>query len=237
MRGNSKSKVWKGIMCFKLHSNGSAARIICIALVGITTALFSSKAVAQGNLIVNGGFESGISGWSGTYGIYERSPNTVDGTIVGVVIDVRSSSTSQCIYQTFPTTPGTTYTVAFSTRLADLGGNGVPVAGDSSGSSTTIQLQWDGKNVLGIPVFNRDTWEARSIKVVAQSTFSTITFFNAAGSRAWPFIDHVSVTAVPEPSTTLLLVSALGLVFMRVSRSRNPLPRKDLDEAVFLNNR
>ena len=180
-----------------------------------------------GNLIVNGSFESGFGGWAGTMGLYQ-TPNPVSGTTVGVVIDIWSSSVGQCMSQTFATTPGTTYQINFGIRLPELfeiaPGIWVPVVGDSSGSSTTISLQWNNQTIQSIPVTRRD-WSFYSIDVVAGATSSMITFYNGPGSRAWPFVDDVSVVAVPEPEWPGLICSgSVILGAWRVSRSRFNAP-------------
>ena len=174
-----------------------------------------------GNLIVNGSFENGFTGWAGTLGLY-NSPNTLSGTTVGVDTDIWSSSVNQCMSQTFATTPGLTYQIAFGIRLPELfqiaPGIWVPVTGDSSGSSTTIDLRWNNQTVQSIPVTLRD-WTLYSIDAVANTSSSMITFYNGPGSQAWPFVDNVSVVVVPEPAIPALLLAGLGAVCLWRGRS------------------
>jgi hypothetical protein len=178
-----------------------------------------------GNLIVNGSFENGFAGWAGTLGLY-NTPNPVSGATVGVIDDIWSSSVNQCMSQTFATTPGLTYRIAFGIRLPELfqiaPGIWVPVLGDSSGSSTTIDLRWNNQSVRSIPVTLRD-WTFYSTDVVATAPSSMITFYNGAGSRAWPFVDDVSVVVVPEPATDALLLAGLGAACLL--RQKLPGPR------------
>src|SRR4051812_33532440 len=97
--------------------------------------LFATGAAAQGqtvfslppgNLLVNGNFESGFSGWFGTYGYWDTTasgplnPPPLSGTKVGIV-DASQDPMSQII----PTTPGVTYQLRFGARLVDVDANGI----------------------------------------------------------------------------------------------------------------
>jgi hypothetical protein len=173
-----------------------------------------------GNLIINGSFENGYLGWDGTLGLY-NTPNPLSGTTVGVNTDIWSSSVGRCMYQTLATTPGMTYRIGFGLRLPELfeiaPGIWVPVAGDSSGASTVINLLWNSSDLRDIPVTDHNHWTLYTLDVVADTTSSTLTFYNGPGSRAWPFVDNVSVVAVPEPNAAAL--GALGFSMLLLHRS------------------
>jgi hypothetical protein len=160
---------------------------------------------AAPNLIVNGSFESGFSGWQGTWGYYDHSPNPVSGSHVGVLIDISHSSVGQTMYQHVPTTPGLTYELTFALRLPEFSpGTTVPVVGDSRGGSTTISLRIDDVSIASIPVVNRNTWSFYDYDFTATQSSTRINFFNPS-SLAWPFIDAVSMTVVPEPQSAVLI--------------------------------
>lgn len=165
----------------------------------------------QGSLILNGGFEAQFAGWQGTYGVYNQSASPVEGIAVGIVTDISHSSVGRCLYQQFATTPGERYAIEFGLRLPELfeiaPGNWVPVTGDSGGGSTSVEVQWDGVSLGLLPVTNRDEWAFYRLEAVATGTTSELGFFNGS-SVAWPFLDGVSVTVVPEPGTLGLLLLA-----------------------------
>ena len=185
------------------------AKAFCLFVVGFSTA------TAAPNLIVNGGFEAGIFGWQGTWGYYDQSPNPVSGTRVGVLVDIGHSSVGQTMYQHVPTTPGLTYEINFALRLPDLmevsPGDFVPVVGDSRGGSTTISLRIDESPIASIPVTNRDNWSFYTFDFTATQTSTKVNFFNPS-SLAWPFIDEVTMTVVPEPQPAALLGLAIVIL-------------------------
>ena len=193
----------------------------CVVLCAGFIAL---KADAADNLIVNGGFEIELFAWQGSPGYYDRSPNPVDGNVVGVVVDISHSSVGQTMYQTVTTTPGLTYQINFALRLPDLyeavPDFFVPVVGDSHGGWTTISLRLNDTAVASFPVLNRDTWSFYSVNMTATSDSTKVQFYNGS-SLAWPFIDHVSMTAVPEPGvTTILLLGSLCFLGFRIRLRR-----------------
>ncbi|MBI1841766.1 MAG: hypothetical protein HYR88_13075 [Verrucomicrobia bacterium] len=166
------------------------------------------------NLIVNGGFEAGTTGWYGSFGLYGTSPTPYDGKTVGVLVDITHSSVNRTLTQTIHTQPGASYKVAFALRLPDLfeidPGVWVPVAGDSEGGSATIEVRWNDRTLSAIPVLNRNSWKRYSLQTVANTDTTELNFYNAY-STAWPFIDGVSVVAIPEPSV-FHLFAAVGAV-------------------------
>lgn len=175
--------------------------------------LCASKSGAAPNLIINGSFEEGFAGWQGTWGYYENSPNPVSGRVVGVLTDISHSSVGRTMYQNVPTVPGQMYQISFALRLPDLfeiaPGIFIPVVGESSGGSTTISLRLDQNQIAAIPVTNRDTWNFYSYNFTAADSNTEVYFFNPS-VRAWPFIDAVTLTAVPEPQALVVVGLCLG---------------------------
>ena len=182
------------------------AKGFCLFIVGLSTA------TAGPNLIINGSFELGFSGWQGTWGYYDQSPNPVSGTRVGVLVDISHSSVGQTMYQQIPTTPGLTYEINFALRLPDLmevsPGIFIPVVGDSNGGSTTISLRIDESPIASIPVTSRAAWNFYTYNFTATQSSTKVNFFNPS-SLAWPFIDDVTVTVVSEPQPAALFGLAI----------------------------
>jgi hypothetical protein len=87
----------------------------------------------------------------------------------------------------------------------------IPVVGDSRGGSTTISLRIDEEPIASIPVTNRDTWNFYTFGFVATQTSTKVNFFNPS-SLAWPFIDDVTMTVVPEPQAAALFGLAITVL-------------------------
>ena len=182
------------------------------ALFAACLALATTDRVLGQNLIVNGGFEDGFTGWYGTYGISVRTPDTIDGTHVGVIDDIGSSSVNETLTQTIYTHPGVTYLLQFDMRLPELDAHGHPISGNSDGGSTTISVNWNGLTLESIPVTSR-SWILYDIQVVADQNSTVLNFYNPS-IAAWPFIDGVSVSPVPEPDICSLTSLALPVILL-----------------------
>jgi hypothetical protein len=193
-------------------------------LLRLALAGFALTARAQ-NLVVNGGFEDGFTGWRGTFGYY-NSPNTVDGSSVGILTDVTHSSVGMTLTQILPTEPGIAYDISFAVRLPELyqaaPGIWQPVVGDVRGGTAGIRLRWDDRTLLTVRPTSRDDWRYYTVRAIANDDSTTLNFFNSS-PEAWPFIDGISVTRVPEPSGVFLAV--LGATAVLWTQIRRPEAR------------
>src|ERR1700722_2884900 len=136
----------------------------------------SSVFLAPGNLIANGDFENGFTGWVGTYGLlslnnYPINPGPLSGTTVGVVDD-----SEPAMRQSISTVVGTTYAISFGIRLPDLGPNGVPIEGDSDVDPALLNLMCNDQSVVQLLVLNRTIWANYTFDFTAQSTSSELEF-------------------------------------------------------------
>lgn len=196
-------------------------------LLAVMLLMAAFAAVAQGNLVTNGGFESGIHGWQGTFGVYDQSDRPLEGNAVGVLVDVGHSSVNQTLHQVLPTIPDTRYSIRFWLRLPELyevaPGVWVPVVGNSLGGSTIIEVRWNGATVGSCAVTQRDQWIPHVVEVLAEGTNSELMFFNPSVA-AWPFIDGVTATPVPEPGTGVVTVLGCAGLIWGARRSRSPRP-------------
>jgi len=129
------------------------------------------------------------------------------------------------MFQSFPTVPGITYEVDWGMRLPDLGGNGVPIVGDSTTGPGELNVNLNGQFVQDL-VQNRSTWNFYAMDFVATETSSQLSFSipeyiwinNNFQRSASIFLDNVSAIAVPEPSVCgMLLVGSVLLVRRQVS--------------------
>ena len=176
----------------------------------------STSSVAVPNLVQNGSFESGDVGWGWTYnfGIAYGFPGAAAG---GNFAEVYGT-----IYQTLATTPGQTYDVRFA-----LAGN------FNIASLTTADIVW-GNQDLGTVSWNPSghnvnnfgwIWADFHVTAISSSTLFTIANpYVGDGSGRIARVDAVSVTAVPDASSTAVLLGfgVLGILgtrpFLKLSK-------------------
>lgn len=170
----------------------------------------SANAFCAGGFQVCGQYDSGnpgITGWT-IHG------NSVD--LTGTIwiasngswsIDL-SGVNAGAISQTFDTVIGVEYSVDF-----DLGGNffgGPPVkTGTVSAAGNSKSLAFDSS----LSTSANMGWVAERFTFVAIATSTTLTFASTVSGNAGLALDNVSVSvsAVPEPASALLLLSGLSL--------------------------
>ena len=154
----------------------------------------------------NGSFEDEFRGWTWTGG--QQSVKIKDGltaTAGLLVIEFNSNSSANggAISQTFTTSPGTVYTVAFDQGvLAFNSGTQVIRArvDNSSGTALFNQTYSLRGNSVGTPV-----WQGRSFTFTANSATSKITFTDASttGNGLDLLLDNVRITP-PGPGGTIV---------------------------------
>ncbi len=192
-------------------------------------AAFGLPATAQAaNLITNGSFEDGtgkppaggfvslpsgstaITGWTvGNNGIDWIDDGYWEASDGQFSLDLSRLSAGS-IAQTFATIVGALYTVTF-----DLAGN------PDGPNETKVQVtSVNGPPFQELFFFNVGPgntrqnmgWQTKSFSFTANSTQSTLTFGSATNTPFGPAIDNVSVQAVPEPGTWLMMIVGFGLL-------------------------
>jgi hypothetical protein len=137
-------------------------------------------------------------------------------------VDLNGVSGPGGIGQDIATDPGQLYRIDFW-----MSGNAGPLGTSRADGSRSLDVLWNNA-VVGSFTFvfqpgdrwNNLRWEKHSVLVAGASGLdsleirSTSSFYAAAG----PFVDAVSITAVPEPGTWAMLAAGLGLVGFGVSR-------------------
>ncbi|MGO8675903.1 MAG: DUF642 domain-containing protein [Limisphaerales bacterium] len=192
----------------------SVARAYLAALLTAGVVLGPTTSSAQGNLVFNGSFESAnlLAGWTGsgylTNGGWAGSQlQCPDGHSAAGLAPQAS------IYQDVPTVVGQQYD--FSFYMAAWGPNTMPptvvLLSPSFGAASlgTVSFSSSGQ-------FGQDMgWEWHDYTVTATTPSTRIMFLNTSPTSTWAWddIDEVSVTVIPEPSCSalLLLAGAVGL--------------------------
>ncbi len=139
-------------------------------------------------------------------------------------VDLNGVSGAGGIGQDIATTAGQAYRIEFW-----MSGNAGPLGSTSADGSRSLDVLWNN-SVAGSFTFtfqpgdqwNNLRWEKHSVLVTGASGLdsleirSTSSFYAAAG----PFVDAITITAVPEPGTWAMLAAGLGLMAVGVHRRR-----------------
>jgi choice-of-anchor C domain-containing protein len=199
------------------------------SLVGaaVLAAATISPQQAQGNLVVNGGFESPVifSQWS-TFGPGPLGGWTISSGSVEILrsywqpseglqsLDTAGDD-SGVVQQTITTIPGLTYRLTF-----DLSGN--PDGG------TTIKTLQAGFGAA-TQAFNFDTtlttrtdmqWSPQTWDIVATTSSTVLSFENIGTGPYGAALDNVSLTVIPEPS--VMAFAGLAAVWLGVIARKRP---------------
>lgn len=182
-------------------------------------ALLSAPAIAQANLVVNGSFEdystvaagtwstfgSGYGWTTGTNGVEIR--NAVVGTAAeGVRFAELDTNVNSWISQTIQTNANQALELSFSYA---------PRA-DVSAGSNPIQIFWNDQS-LGTITGNGNkgsSWLDLIYDVQADANGFGVLKFAAIGvsDGLGGSLDNISVTAIPEPDTSAMLLAGLGIL-------------------------
>mgnify|MGYP003951819459 CR=1 FL=1 len=201
-------------------------RHVAVAIASLLLILWSPSASA--NLIVNGSYESPFDEvhWTGNYITAGSSagyhPNTAtDGSyIAGFGGGATPTPPPGYISQEFPTSPGQQYDLEF-----DYGVYGSPVAQSMQvsvvGQSTVLDVVVSHTSNIGHTTPDAiHSWQTQTFVFTADSALSTLRFFDVStsGLSTDSALDRISIAAVPEPSTALLI--GLGLSALAVRREK-----------------
>lgn len=126
------------------------------------------------------------------------------------------------IGQDIATTSGQAYRIDFW-----MSGNAGPLGSTKADGSRSLDVLWNN-SVVGSFTFvfqpgdqwNNLRWEKHSVLVNGASGLDSLEIRSTSNAyaAAGPFVDAISITAVPEPGTWAMLVAGLGLVGVGAKR-------------------
>jgi len=180
---------------------------VLVALSGLTTA-------AYGDLVVNGGFETGdFSGWTvspsamgGTYAVDNTGTYSHSGTCAAALGPYGADG---FLSQSIPTTAGQQYQLTY--WLAN-----IPDAGGSVWNND-FEVSWGGAEIMASAILNAGPFSYTKYSfVVTGAAGSTPLSFGLRQDAKFFALDDVSVV-LPEPATLSLLALG-GLAMIRKRR-------------------
>jgi hypothetical protein len=192
-------------------------RLALATLTAAVSAFTGLQAQAQTNLLSNGGFESGLLGWT-AHGSFNSTG--LFGTYAHSGTHYAASSTAGCLCADLSTlvntTPGQTYDISFW------------VIGGGTGHKE-LQVDWGNQVLLSLVDSNfANTYQQYSFSglTVSAATNQTLLKFWSRNDPNSNGIDDISVTlhaAAPVPeagSASLLVAGLLALGGLKLRRQR-----------------
>jgi hypothetical protein len=175
-----------------------------------------------GQIIVNGGFESGSfsPGWSPLSDPQSGAHTLVTAGVDGIVPFAGGSFATfsnnaplvSGIAQTFSTTTGQSYVLSYwFTNSAD------------SDTSNEFKVTWNGSTVTDLTGFASLGAVWTNATFIVTGTGSDTLAFSGFQNQGWNGLDAVSLTAVPEPSSYAALLAVTVLGFARWRRQSHAL--------------
>jgi hypothetical protein len=160
--------------------------------------IYTTASTADANIVQNGDFGSpdgsSIPPWNVSGGLMSSADYGVnDGSFIGV---------GGYVSQTLITQPGHAYMLQFYTTT------GLPFVGQ--GGPYGLSVTWDSEAPISYTSTQQSyDWVVEDLQVTAQSSHTLLTFTRIYSSI--PYLDDVSVVAIPEPGSIPFFFTAIIL--------------------------
>lgn len=187
-------------------------RLLTILAAGALT-FVATNAIAGPNLIVNGGFETGdFTGWT---------PNAVSFPMYPVTSPVEEGNYAVQIagysIENFPALGGpATLTQVVTDAPSQSYELSFWIYQQNMGPITFFDVTWDGSTVVSMSYPASDSGDIPYVNFTVNvlGTGSDTLQFISANDPGYTYLDNVSLTAVPEPSTwAMMILGFAGLGF------------------------
>jgi len=190
----------------------------------VVTVGISVNAVAATGVLVNGSFESGFTGWttSGNQSIASAAPYAATAGTKLVSFNAGNTSPNAALSQSFATTAGQNYTLAFDAGVLSYNTSSqtllVSVSGRAGLLNRSITL-----NGLG---GGSNRWLPQTFTFTADSASATLTFRDQSSSTYALdlLLDNVRVTGPPSPLATPTSVVEVSVVTSPAVATPSPFP-------------
>jgi MYXO-CTERM domain-containing protein len=212
-----------------------------------TAALAAAPALSFAAPLANGSLESSAAGYIETVSAnttangwtvsganieyvkagYSGAGDTVGAAMEGLwFVDLNGTQGPGTISQTFDTIAGQWYRVDYW-----MSGNAGPNGSTSADGAKSLVALWNGATADAATYLHQSgdrwsnlRWEGHSFLVQASATSSTLGFRSTSTvyAAAGPFIDAISVTAVPEPAEAAMWLAGIGMLAAVSRRRRAP---------------
>lgn len=197
---------------------GGRARAATAALLGLTL-LAMAPAAGAAELLENGGFESGLSGWTTTGTVSVDDTDTAAGHWAAVLADENA---------------GLSLTLDAAVDVASITALGLQARSDAGVLSLIVLHYADGSTSgTDVSIFDlgNSDWTRYDLTSALQAgaLLSGLTIYGSSAAATW--IDAVtlqtagSVAAVPEPAGAALALGGTGLLLGLAGRRRHATRR------------
>ncbi len=179
---------------------------VCLTVITLACLCFPQVATAQGNLVVNGGFEAGSQGWT-----FNKWVGVSAGGDPGIFALLYNDDLSD------PTVPTASQIVGGLTAGDSyiISGDYLPWKNQATGSPLEPSF---GVAVNGVFLFETVApasynWQSFSFSYTAISSSALLSLSSQINGMEISYgIDNIAMQAVPEPSSSLLIMLGSGVV-------------------------
>jgi hypothetical protein len=161
------------------------------------------------NIVTNGSFETGdFTGWTiaaaacgSDFGI-TTNPVDAESGIYAAFFNGSCTGSYDSFEQALPTIAGLNYAVSFWIET-------------QGSAARDLIVDWNGSPILNLSGAGTGAYAQYNFIEPATSSSTTLEFLGYNTNSNPDFVDNISVSAIDEPSTTLLLSIGLGLLCVR----------------------